>query len=63
MVYIQSQNVKVNSKGKHKEVRAPSTGSNMSQPRVSVGSYKNSTSNSTAATGTTQQKRYDSIEY
>lgn len=56
----------MNQKGKQKEVRAPSTGSNMSQPRVHVGggSLKNSSHHSSnAGSSNIHPKRYDSIEH
>ena len=34
--YIQSKNIKHSNKGNHREVRAPSSGSSGSQPRVQV---------------------------
>ena len=60
--YIQSKNMKHSQKGNHREVRAPSSGSSGSQPRVQVaGSSTKDSHHSVSSSGV--QRRYDSIEH
>jgi hypothetical protein len=63
--YIQSKNMKQSQKGNHREVRAPSSGSSGSQPRVQVAGNKEGASSASHHSVNTSgvQRRYDSIEH
>ena len=59
--YIQSKNMKFTQKGHNREVRASSSGSSGSQPRVQVAGGTKTSQSSVNSSGV--QRRYDSIEH
>lgn len=63
--YIRSNNMKETTKGQHREVRAPSSGSSGSQPRVMVagGGKDNGSGGQLSVNSSGVQRRYDSIEH
>ena len=61
--FIQSRNFKGEVKGKVKQVRAPSSGSSGSQPRVQVANKTTSSGGQLSVNSSGVQRRYDSIEH